>query len=201
MVLAAGQALTDNRRLAAILTRPRQLSAPIDDALFTSVSTAWRADPLAAEASQAATLDRLSSQRSKVRIVSQGGTLGDDSGTFPVTVRNQLDQTVRVRLAVTSTDQVRLRVEGPDDVIRIAPDRSSSVEVELDATTSGQLSFDAQLLTPRGAAYDDPVTLRVDVRGFGQVTFVVFGAAVALLMVAAGIRVFRRIRAARRAAA
>ena len=95
MVLAAGQGLTDNRRLAAILTRPRQLSAPIEDALFTSVSTAWRADPLAAEASQAATLDRLSSQRSKVRIVSQGGTLGDDSGTFPVTVRNQLDQTVR----------------------------------------------------------------------------------------------------------
>ena len=30
--------------------------------------------------------------------------------------------------------------------------------------------------TPHGAAYDDPVTLAVDVRGFGQITFVVFGA-------------------------
>lgn len=201
MVLAAAQALTDNRRLAAILTRPRQLSAPIDDALFTSVSTAWRADPLAAEASQGATLDRLSSQRSRVRIVSQGGTLGDDSGSFPVTIRNQLDQAVRVRLGVTSTDPLRLRVDGPREIIRIAPDGSWSGEVALDAATSGQLSFDAQLLTPRGAAYSDPVTVAVDVRGFGQITFVVFGAAVALLVLAAAIRIVRRIRSARRATA
>ena len=71
----------------------------------------------------------------------------------------------------------------------------------LDAVTSGRLSFDAQLLTPQGAAYDDPVTLALDVRGFGQITFVVFGVAVGLLVIAAGIRIFRRIRAARQAAA
>jgi len=203
MVTAAQQGIVDNRRLGAILTRPRQLSAPIEDALFTSISTAWRADLAAAEASQGATLDRLSAQRSRVRIVSQGGTLGDDTGSFPVTIRNQLDQAVVVRLEVTSTDPLRLRVEGPDDRIRIAPARSVSAEVALDAVTSGRLSFDAQLRTPRGergAAYDDPVTLAVDVRGFGQITFVVFGVAVALLVIAAGIRIFRRIRAARQAA-
>lgn len=199
MVLAAGQALTDNRRLGAILTHPRQLSAPIEDALFTSVSTAWRADLPAAEASQGATLDRLSSQRSRVRIVSQGGTLGDTSGSFPVTLRNQLDQTVVVRLRATSTDPLRLRVQGPRQRIRIAAASSVSKEVALDAATSGQLSFDAQLRTPGGAAYSDPVTLEVDVRGFGTITFVVFGVAVALLIIAAAIRVFRRIRAARQA--
>jgi hypothetical protein len=172
----------------------------VEDALFTSVSTAWRTDIAAAQASQAATLDRLATQRSRVRIVSQGGTLGDDTGSFPVTIRNQLDQAVVVRLAVTSTDPLRLRVEGPDDRIRIAPARSVSVEVALDAVTSGRLSFDAQLRTPRGAAYDDPVTLALDVRGFCQITFVIFGVAVALLVVAAGIRIFRRIRAARRMA-
>jgi hypothetical protein len=201
MVAAASQALTENRRLAAILTRPRQLSTPIGNSLFTSVSTAWRADPPAAEASQAATLDQLASSRSKVRIVSRGGTLGDDSGSFPVTLRNQLDQKVVVTLKVTSTDPLRLRVNGPDDRIKILPDRSVSVEVQLDAATSGRLSFDAQLRTPRGAAYDDPVTVAVDVKGFGRITFVVFGAAVALLILAAGIRIFRRIRSARRAAA
>lgn len=201
MVTAAEQGIIDNRRLGAILTRPRQLSTPIEDALLTSVSTAWRANVTAAEASQGATLDRLSAQRSRVRIVSQGGTLGDDTGSFPVTIRNQLDQPVVVRLAVTSTDPLRLRVEGPQDRIRIAPARSTSVEVALDAVTSGRLSFDAQLRTPlRGAAYDDPVTLAVDVRGFGQITFVVFGVAVALLVVAAAIRIFRRVRAARQAA-
>lgn len=201
MVTAAQLGVVDNRRLAAILTRPRQLSAPIEDALFTSISTAWRSDVAAAEASQGATLDRLAAQRSRVRIVSQGGTLGDDTGSFPVTIRNQLDQAVVVRLAVTSTDPLRLRVEGPDGRIRIAPARSATRDVALDAVTSGRLSFDAQLRTPGGAAYDEPVTLALDVRGFGQITFVVFGVAVGLLVIAAGIRIFRRVRAARQAAA
>jgi hypothetical protein len=197
MVTSARRGLTDNSRLAGILTQPRQLSAPIADALFTSVSTAWRSDVGAAEAAQAATLDRLAAQRSRVRIVSEGGTLGDDSGSFPVTVRNQLDQAVVVRLAVASTDPLRLRVKGPDDRIRVASSRSVSVEVELNAVTSGRLSFDAQLRTPKGAAYNEPVTLAVDVRELGRITFVVFGAAVALLVLAAAIRVIRRIRAAR----
>ena len=198
MVTAARRGLTDNHRLGAILTQPRRLSSPIEDALFTSVSTAWREDVGAAEASQGATLDRLAAQRSRVRIVSRGGTLGDDSGSFPVTVRNQLDQAVVVRLAVTSTDPLRLRVKGPEEPIRVAAAGSVSREVDLDAVTSGRLSFDAQLRTPKGAAYNEPVTLAVDVRGFGQITFIVFGVAVALLVLAAVIRVIRRIRAARR---
>ncbi|MEO8106457.1 MAG: DUF6049 family protein [Actinomycetes bacterium] len=198
MVIAARRGLTDNRMLAAILTQPQKLSSPIEDALFTSVSTAWRTDVGTAEASQAATLDRLAAQRSRVRIVSRGGTLGDNSGSFPVTVRNQLDQAVVVRLEVTSTDPLRLRVNGPEDRIRVAAGGSVLREVDLDAVTSGRLSFDAQLRTPKGAAYNDPVTLAIDVRGFGQITFVVFGAAVALLVLAAAIRVIRRIRASRR---
>jgi hypothetical protein len=198
MVDDAADGLVDNRRLAAILTRPRQLSGPIEDALFTSLSTAWRADVPAAELSQTATLDRLAAHRGRVRIVTKGGTLSDDRGTFPVTLRNQLDQPVVVRLRVSSTDSLRLRVEAPDDRIRIAAQRSELVAVQLDAVTTGRLTFEAQLLTPRGAAYDDPVTVPVDVRGFGQITLVVFGVAVGLLLIAAAIRVARRIRAARR---
>ena len=199
MVLAAQQGITDNRRLAAILTRPRQITPAIEDRLLTSVSTAWRADPAAAEAAQAETLDQLRNLRGKVRIVSQGGTLADDRGSFPITLRNQLDQPVVVRLSVTTTDQFRLRVDGPDGTIRIAAQGSTSRIVELDAVTSGRMSFDAQLRTPGDAAYSEPVTVTVDVRGFGQITLVVFGVAVGLLVLAAAIRIFRRIRNARRA--
>ena len=83
------------------------MTPAIEDQLFTSVSTAWRADPAAAEAAQAATLEQLRTLRGRVRIVSQGGTLADDRGSFPVTVRNQLDQPVVVGLAVTTTDPLR----------------------------------------------------------------------------------------------
>ncbi len=199
MVIAAQQGITDTRRLAAILTRPRQITPAIEDQLFTSVGTAWRADPAAAEAAQDATLAQLRTTRGRVRIVSQGGTLADDRGSYPVSLRNQLDQPVVVRLAVTSTDQLRLRVDGPGEPIRIAAQGSETVNVELDAVTSGRMSFDAQLRTPGGAAYSDPVTVTVDVRGFGQITLVVFGVAVGLLVLAAAIRIARRVRNARRA--
>src|SRR4051812_7470628 len=199
MVDAAQHALVDNHRLAAILTKPRQVTAPIEDALFTSLSTAWRTDIAAAQASQAQTVDRLESQRSRVRIVSSGGTLSADRGSFPITVRNQLDQKVKVLLSAVSDDTLRLRVDAPSQVIRIPPQSSVSVPVNLDAVTSGHLSFQTQLLTPRGAAYNDPVTINVDVTGFGKVTLLVFGAAAGLMVVAAAIRITRRIRAARRA--
>lgn len=197
MVDAAVQGLIDNRRLAGILSRPQQLSGPIDDDLFNSISTAWRDDPTAAVTAQQETLDRLTGLRSRVRILSRGGTLSDDRGTFPVTVRNQLDQAVVVRLALTSADPLRLRVDGPADPIRIEPDETVSVDVELDAVTSGRLSFDAQLQTPRGTPYDDPVTVTVDVQGFGSIALLVFGVAAALMVVAAAIRIGRRVRSSR----
>ncbi|MFL6070087.1 MAG: DUF6049 family protein, partial [Actinomycetes bacterium] len=100
MVLAAQSSLTDNRRLAAILTRPGLLTPPIEDDLFTSMSTAWRSDRVAAEESQQQTVDQLKTLRGKVRIVSQGGTLSDDRGSFPLSIQNQLDQQVVVRLDV-----------------------------------------------------------------------------------------------------
>jgi hypothetical protein len=200
MVFAAQSALTDNRRFAAILTKPGQVTPPIENDLFTSLSTAWRSDVEAAQASQDKTIADLQALRNKVRIVSQGGTLANDRGSFPVTLRNQLDQSVVVQLHVASTDPLRLRVDGPRDNIRIGPEQSFSTEVALDAVTSGRLSFDAQLRTPQGADYSEPVTVVIDVRGFGRITLLIFGAAVGLLVIAAGMRVFRRIRNARRGA-
>jgi hypothetical protein len=80
----------------------------------------------------------------------------------------------------------------------VRPDQSFSVPIELDAVTSGRLSFDAQLQTKDEVPYDDPVTFTVDVRGFGQITLLVFGAAAALIVLAAAIRITRRIRRSRR---
>src|SRR5207244_4775919 len=123
--------LTDNRRLAAILTKPGLLTPPIEDDLFTSMSTAWRSDRVAAEEARQQTVDQLNSLRGKVRIVSQGGTLSADRGSFPVTIQNQLDQQVVVRLDVNSTDPLRLRVNGPDQAIRIPPQGSESRPIDL----------------------------------------------------------------------
>ena len=181
-------------RSARSLTRPNILSRPIQDALLTSVSTAWRADHEAAETSLDATIERLTSQRAKVRVVSRGGTLSDDRGDLPVTIRNQLDQRVVVKLAVTSDDPLRLRVDTPPDRVRIAPQGLESVSISLDAVTSGRLGLQAQILTPDSVPYSEPVALTIDVRAYGQVALIVFGAAAALMLIAGVIRTFRRFR-------
>lgn len=194
LVTNAALAQPQARKFRAILTRPGILGRPIEDAVYTSVSTAWRSDHDAAAVAQERTLERLKTQRDKVRIVSRGGTLSDDRGQLPVTIRNELDQAVAVRLSVTSTDPLRLRVQAPDGRIRVAPAGVESVSVELDAVTSGRLPIDAQILTPNGNPYAEPVRLQVDVRAYGRVAIIVFGAAASLMILAALVRIVRRIR-------
>jgi len=194
LVVNAANELPNVQRFRAILTRPALLARPIEDALFSSLSTAWRADHEGAIASQGATIEQLTTLRSKVRIISGGGTLSDDSGPLPVSIRNQLDQAVRVRLSVEPVDPLRLRARVPDETTRIDAQDSVSISVRLDAVVSGQAPVEAQILTPNGNPYSDPVILDVDVRGYGRVALLVFGAAAALMVIAAGVRITRRIR-------
>ncbi|MEO8330648.1 MAG: DUF6049 family protein, partial [Candidatus Nanopelagicales bacterium] len=137
---------------------------------------------------------------SRVRILFRGATLSDDRGLLPVSIRNQLDQPVVVRLGVESTDPLRLQAEVPDQRIKIAAEGSETVTIQLDAVTSGRLTVDAQILTPRGHQYSEPVQLPVDVRAYGHVALIVFGAAAALMALAGMVRIGRRIKASRRPA-
>jgi len=194
LVNSAATQLPNVQKFRAILSRPAQLARPIEDALFSSISTAWRANHEEAETSQNATGDRLTTLRSRVRIVSRGGTLSDDSGQLPVTIRNQLDQAVRIRLGVVPADPLRLRASVPDETTRIGPQDLESIPVELDAVASGQTPVEAQILTPNGNPYSEPVELDVDVRGYGRVALLVFGVAAVLMVIAAGVRITRRIR-------
>ena len=194
LVNKAAAQLPNAQKFRAILTRPAQLARPIEDALFSSISTAWRANHEEAETSQDATVDRLTTLRSRVRIVSRGGTLSDDSGQLPVAISNQLDQAVRIRLGVVPADPLRLRASVPDETTRIGPQGRESIPVELDAVASGPTPVDAQILTPNGNPYSEPVELNVDVRGYGRVALLVFGVAAVLMVIAAGVRITRRIR-------
>lgn len=198
-VITAAVNMHPTRTFEAILTRPGRLAQPIEDSLFTSLSTAWRADHEAAAESLNATVDRLTTQRAKVRVVSGGGTLSDDRGDLPVTVRNQLDQAVVVKLQVTSDDPYRLRVGTAPQRLRIKAQGLDSASVSLDAVTSGRLGIQAQLLTPGGTPYSEPVHVSVDVRAYGRVALLVFGAVAALMLTAGLIRIGRRIRRSRQA--
>jgi hypothetical protein len=132
-----------------------------------------------------------------VTIISSDATLAAESAPLPVTVRNRLDQPVRVRLSVSSADPLRLRAEVPDEVLTVDAGGSTSVSVQLDAVTSGRLAMNVGLLTPGGRVYAEPTQIWVDVRAYGRVALIVFGLAAGLLVLAAVVRVARRVRRSR----
>lgn len=186
---------------AGILTEPNPTVPRFRSALYSSLSTYWRDDVEGGLRSLSATSTALDTDRDKVRIVSRGGTLTSNSGPFPITVVNDLDQDVQLGLDVESTDPLRLQITAPDTV-KVPSGGRVSVDAEIDATTSGDLSATAQIVTPTvRAPYSEPVVLEVRVRAYGQVALLVFGGAAALLIMAAGIRVFRRVRRSRQTAA
>jgi hypothetical protein len=186
------------RTFAAILTEPRPIVGDYRAALYSSLSTAYRRNVDAGLKTLTQTSDALERDRAKVRIVSRGGTLTSNSGTFPLTVVNDLDQGVRLGLDVESADPLRLQISAPESV-NVRSGERVSVSAKVDATTSGDLAASAQLVTPRNRVpYAAPVDLEVRVRAYGQVALLVFGGAAAVLVLAASIRVFRRVRTARR---
>jgi len=192
----ADQGRADTITFGEILTEPLPVVPAFQSAFYSSVSTSWRTDLEGGQALLDAASARLRDDRSKVRILSRGGTITSNSGRLPITVANDLDQAVVVGLDVQSTDQLRLQVSAPDRV-RVQPGGRMSVDADVNASTSGDLSATAQLTTPTGAPYSDPVTIDVRVRAYGQVALLVFGGAAVLLILAAVVRIIRRVRTTR----
>ncbi|MFZ0322755.1 MAG: DUF6049 family protein [Actinomycetes bacterium] len=192
----ADQGRADTITFGGILTDPAPLVPAYGAAFYSAVSTVWRGNIDSGQVLLQQATDRLQADRAKVRILSRGGTVTSNSGPIPITVANDLDQPVVVGLDVRSTDELRLQVTAPDQV-RVPAGGRVSVNAQVKATTSGNLSVTAQLTTPRGRPYSAPVTLDVRVRAYGEVAIIIFGGVAALLVLAAGVRVTRRIMASR----
>jgi hypothetical protein len=114
-----------------------------------------------------------------------------------VTIENKLDQPVTVRLDLRP-QQARLQVRSDVPAITVRANQREQVQVPAEAVANGVVQVDARLLTPSGAPYAEPVTIRVRVTQYGTVGAYVTIAAAALLFLAAGTRLVRRRRAAAR---
>lgn len=169
-------------------------------ARIRAASAGWRSDPRRAAAlvaGQAATLDAALGQ---VRIVTTGTvTLSSDSGRFPLTVANDLDRPVTVRLALSSRTPARLQTSTPE-LIEIAAGTKRTVDVSAKATANGVYVVDARLQTAAGATFGPPVAVTLRATQYDTVAWIVMAAAGGLIFVGSGLRLARRARASRRIA-
>jgi hypothetical protein len=140
--------------------------------------------------------DYLFNQRNQVRVEPGTFTFGSKSGMIPLTLVNGLPQEVVVLLRLDpQTPRLVLGAVGPQT---IGPKQKIQVNVPATAIAGGPVVVVATLHTTEGAPYGRPVPLRVNVTRIGTVALVITVAAGVVLFLAAGIRVVRRMRAARR---
>ncbi|MFI5100506.1 MAG: DUF6049 family protein, partial [Actinomycetes bacterium] len=184
--------------LTAVLANDQPVTDTYTRALLRAQSAAWRADRSGGRAYAAHVVARITALQSQVHLVQSGPvTLAAHSGRIPVTVVNDLDQVVNVRVGMEAVPPVRLTLVQPVPV-RLEPHSSTTLDVAADATANGSVLVVARLLTVQGAAYGPAQTFEVQVTGFGAVAGLIVGGALVLLSIALVVRIARAMRTGRR---
>lgn len=180
---------------SAILTDPTRIVPSLDRAVLRLESSWWRDRP-----SRVNRLDHertyLADLRAEVRVQPANFTFSSHRGTIPLTVANGLRQEVVVDLRLDpQTPRLRL---APTEPLRIGPRQKVQVEVPATAVAAGTVIVDASLYTTGGTPYGQPVPLQVTITEYGTVALYITVVAAVVLFLMAGLRVLRRVLAARR---
>lgn len=186
-----------NRTYIDMLVEKEPTRRKLELGLLRGASIGWRNaarrdTELIAEMNSAGTRKLESVLLEKPQLV----TLSSDTGRFPLTVHNyDRNEAVEVQLEVRPQDQDKLTIE-PSQLVQVEPERRATVSVTATASGNVYTKVNARIVTPNGTPLPTTQTFDVRVTGYGQVGWVVIGLGGGLLVLAAGIRVYRRIRAA-----
>lgn len=169
-------------QVASILTDQE----PVDNyakAILQSSSNSFRANRRDRETYLDLIINSLVDTRSSVQILAQGSVvLPGNEGSIPLTIANDLDQNVLVRLSAKSNPELRFSVNDLG-LIEIEPGAKRGVTLEAKIVGSGEIDVELQLLTPAGENFGDPVLISVQSAAYSQVaTLVAAIAFVALIL-------------------
>ncbi|MFI7677158.1 DUF6049 family protein [Actinophytocola sp. NPDC049390] len=175
---------------------PNQLLAPLEYGLLRGVSTAWRGHVDGAAAMVSYVDARLDGLRDLVVINDPGRpySLASGDSPIPITIYNGLPVAIVVR--VTLSPVPGLRPETIQDV-PIPPLSSVGRYIPAEVSRSGRFTVDVRLTTPGGTTLGEPVRLELNSTSYGIISVAVTGTAGAVLVLLVGVRIFRRVKAAR----
>lgn len=175
---------------------PNQLLEPVQYGLLRGVSTAWRGRTEAAVSAVGFVDQQLDALRGLVVISNPGRPLSLASGDSPIPVRisNGLPVTIVVRINLSPVPGLRPE---PVQNVRIPPLSSTSRLIPSEVSRSGRFTVDVRLSTPGGTPLGEPVRLELNSTSYGIISVAVTGTAGAVLVLLVGVRIFRRVKAAR----
>lgn len=127
-------------------------------------------------------------------------TLGGLTGSVPVSVSNKLPFPVRVGLQATAPSG-GVTIRQPHRTITVAAGQQEIVKVQVAAATVGSTSIQIALVTPQGAPISSQqTTITVQATHYGDLALIIIIAALAVFLLTAAARAFRRRPGARRGA-
>ncbi len=191
-VRVAGDAVAAASSTASALSDPAAVVEPVERSAVAAVSVAWRADLDGWREGLDALRRAAAAVPAGVRVV-PGATvnvLSAETG-LPVTVVNDLGQAVDVVLTLRPRSS---RLLPEDDVeVTLSAGGRQRVTVPVRVLASGDTQVDVIVTTPDGARLGEPAVLDVRLRADWESRGTLLAAAVALLLLVAGlVRTVRR---------
>lgn len=161
-------------------------------------SSAWRSDPAGGAVFAGRLTSEINTLESGVQIgLAPNGryTLASSNSPLPLTIVNNLDANVTVRVEVATKNGVPGFTAQPLAAIVIPAKNNRHVKVPTHVERTGRFAVTVSLYTPTGhAAVGAPVDISVRSTGLGLIGVVITVAAGAVLLLALIVRVIRRWR-------
>ncbi|WP_432943391.1 DUF6049 family protein [Kribbella sp. CA-253562] len=199
---------TATTTFVSLLTDRERADENLRRALLRSTSTSWRGFPDESQRFATAELSSVNGQLGKVHLVTNSGgssgahrelkvNLSGSKGTFPLTIANELNVSVRVRVVVRSVNRTDLRIE-PLQVRTVPPGQKATYQINASAEQNGLIRAEAQVMSVDELPVGNPRELVIQAAQYGSVGWILVGSAVALLFGTSAVRIYRRVRSERR---
>lgn len=180
--------------LRTVLTDPLPVIAPLKAAILRAESSAWQSREAEGERLLATIEAAVKAEQDSVYVIPRDTVVfSGDRGSVPVTIANDLDQTVRVGVAVSAEPEARLE-SAPVAPVDIEPGRRTSLEVPVRVIGSGAVTVSVQLLDPAGTAFGTSASLELSTTAYSRAALWVAIAAGVLLVLLVIFDVARRAR-------
>jgi hypothetical protein len=179
---------------------PVDLVAPLKLDLLRAVSGAWRGDEDGAREALAIGRARIDGLQGQVSVTEPNSPilLGSGDSPIPLSIKNRLDVRIIVRIVIEDTPGIVAK-QLPDTLLPARGDLLVRVPVEV--LRSGRFPVHVRLVTPSGVDLGERARLEVSSSAYGTITVVITVLAGAALVLLSARRIYRRVRAARAAAA
>jgi hypothetical protein len=193
--------------MQSLLVDESALPEVMTHALLRSTSSGWNGYPEEARHFAAIELGSANQQLGKVRLVNASVdrglrkeikvNLAGSKGTFPLTITNDTEWSVRVGIRVTAANRPDLKITPPQTAI-LGPRQKWTPRITASAEQNGLIRANAQVVTAGGQSVGKSQELLIQASQYGSVGWILVGAACALLFGTSFVRIYRRIRTERR---